>query len=317
VQPEPLPPTSAEPTRADHDLVNRIMGSALFRDYQEAFETITGLPLTIRAIGSFQPPLDGSRRINPLCALMAGRNKTCSACLQLQQRVETEAFDRAVTRECFAGLNDSAVPVRVGDRVIAFLQTGQVLFRKPTEARFKRTARLLGEWEAGIDLRQLREAFFAMRTVNRGQYESTLRLLSIFAQHLADMANQIMVRETTAEAPPVARARAFIADHLGDKISLPEVAGAVHMSAFYFCKVFKKSTGLTFSDYLARVRVEAVKKLLLNQNKRVSEAAYEAGFQSLSQFNRTFNRLAGESPTDFRTRLSSSGRPAVRLTVAA
>ncbi len=75
------------------------------------------------------------------------------------------------------------------------------------------------------------------------------------------------------------------------------------MSAFYFCKMFKKATGLTFTDYLARVRIEKVKNLLLNPNKRISEAAYEVGFQSLSQFNRVFRRIAGESPTTYRDRI--------------
>ena len=75
------------------------------------------------------------------------------------------------------------------------------------------------------------------------------------------------------------------------------------MSAFYFCKVFKAATGLTFTNYLARVRVETVQQLLLNPHTRVSEAAYAAGFQSLSQFNRTFQRLAGESPSDYRERI--------------
>jgi AraC-like DNA-binding protein len=49
--------------------------------------------------------------------------------------------------------------------------------------------------------------------------------------------------------------------------------------------------------------VEKVKNLLLNPHKRISEAAYETGFQSLSQFNRVFRKLAGESPTAYRQAL--------------
>jgi len=78
------------------------------------------------------------------------------------------------------------------------------------------------------------------------------------------------------------------------------------MSAFYFCKIFKKTTGMTFTGYLARVRVEKVKNLMLNPHKRISEVAYETGFQSLSQFNRVFRRLAGESPSEYRERLGTS-----------
>jgi AraC-like DNA-binding protein len=65
---------------------------------------------------------------------------------------------------------------------------------------------------------------------------------------------------------------------------------------------------LPASSKLARVRVEKVKNLLLNPHKRVSEAAYEAGFQSLSQFNRVFRRIAGLSPTVYRERLHGSER---------
>jgi AraC-like DNA-binding protein len=139
--------------------------------------------------------------------------------------------------------------------------------------------------------------------LNKRQYESILRLLTIFAQHLSTLSNQLAVKQQNSEAPMVSRARVLIADRHAEDLSLETVANAVNTSAFYFCKMFKKSTGLTFTDYLARVRVEKVRNLLLNPHKRISEAAFEAGFQSLSQFNRVFRRVAGEAPTTYRDRL--------------
>ena len=150
---------------------------------------------------------------------------------------------------------------------------------------------------------QLKQAYFQTRVVTRRQYESILRLLTIFAQHLSALSNQLMVEKATEELPAVAKARAYIEERHVGELSLGEVAGAVNMSAFYFCKIFKKATGMTFTDYLARVRVEKVKNLMLNPHKRVSEAAYEVGFQSLSQFNRVFRRIAGEAPSTYRERL--------------
>jgi AraC-like DNA-binding protein len=159
-----------------------------------------------------------------------------------------------------------------------------------------------------VDLKRMEEAYFQTRVVTRKQYESILRLLTIFAQHLSTLSNQLMVEKAAEELPAVARARVYIADRYADELSLGEVAQSVNMSAFYFCKTFKKATGMTFTEYLARVRVEKVRNLLLNPHKRVSEAAYEAGFQSLSQFNRVFRRIAGESPTTYRERLHGAGR---------
>jgi AraC-like DNA-binding protein len=74
----------------------------------------------------------------------------------------------------------------------------------------------------------------------------------------------------------------------------------MHVSTFYFCKMFKKATGLTFTDYLSRVRVEKAKALLLNPHLRISEIAYDVGFQSLTHFNRMFRKIVGQSPTVYR-----------------
>ena len=91
------------------------------------------------------------------------------------------------------------------------------------------------------------------------------------------------------------------------------MAKAAGASVFHFCKVFHKATGLTFTDYVARVRVEDARTQLLNPNQRISEIAYDVGFQSLTQFNRTFKRVFGQSPTEFREDLATGRRAKSRL----
>lgn len=281
--------------------------SEIFRDYQKAFQTATGLPLVMRTAGSFQPPMQGARQGNEFCALMAAKNKSCAACLEVQQRIENESKGEVCTVECFAGLSESAVPIRMGNTVLAYLQTGQILLGQPTARQFAKTLRQLSEWGTGTDTQALETAYYRTRVIPKMQYDSMLRLITIFAQHLSTLSNQLMVQQATAEAPPVTKARAYIAQHQSEELSLVQVAKGINMSPYYFCKVFKKSTGLTFVEYLSRVRVEKVKELLLNPHTRVSEAAFEAGFQSLSQFNRVFRRVVGESPSDYRERLHGEG----------
>jgi len=300
----PPPPAagklSAQESRA---LVGQLRRSQVFRDYEQAFRETTGFPLALRPVEAFDLPHHGDPNEAPFCALMAKSNRSCAACLQLQRRVEEEACLAPKTLKCFAGLCDSAVPVRVGDNLVAFLQTGQIMVHAPKSTDFSKATRDIIKFGTDVDLKQLQEAYFQTRVVTKKHYESILRLLAIFAQHLSAVSNQLMVQGAAAESPAIAKARALIADRHAEEISLGAVAQAVNMSAFYFCKSFKKATGMTFTDYLARVRVEKVKNLLLNPHKRVSEAAYEAGFQSLSQFNRVFRRIAGEAPSDYRQRL--------------
>jgi YesN/AraC family two-component response regulator len=294
---------SSDETRRSRELVKQLKESQIYRDYEAAFRETTGLPITLRPLEAFDLPHHGDPNESPFCSLMATTNHTCSACLQLQKRVEEESKMEPKTLKCFAGLCDSAVPVRVGENLVAFLQTGQVLLHKPNSKEFNKLAREVINWGVQADLKKLEEAYYQSRILDRKQYEAVLRLLTIFAQHLSSLSNQLMLAAKQAESPMITRAKAFIAEHQHEEISLRQVAASVNTSAFYFCKMFKQATGLTFTDYLARVRIEKVKNLLLNPHKRISEAAYETGFQSLSQFNRVFRKIVGESPTTWRAKL--------------
>src|ERR1043166_574895 len=117
--------------RQSRTLVAQLKRSRIFRDYEQAFRETTGLPITLRPVETFDLPHHGDPKENPFCALMAASNHSCAACLQLQRKVELEAQLEAKTLKCFAGLCDSAVPVRVGENLVAFLQTGQIMFHSP------------------------------------------------------------------------------------------------------------------------------------------------------------------------------------------
>lgn len=308
------------PHHRDEDVVIRLKHSQIFRDYQEAFETATGLPLVLKAVGSFDAPLRGSKQIASFCRLMGGTSKTCAACMELQATIESVPVTDCRTVECFAGLHESVVPVRIGEKVIAYLQTGQVMMRPPTEKNFRTAMAQLDKWKTTVDVEQLRTAYFETRVLTKARYGAVLRLLNSFAQHLSLLSNELMIKQTAPEAPAITKARAFIEEQLGEELSLEQVARAANTSPFYFCKIFKAATGLTFTDYVARARIEKTKQLLLNPHTRVSEAAYAAGFQSLSQFNRVFRRIIGQAPSAYRDHLHGSaetGRTAAPLAFAA
>ena len=235
--------------------------------------------------------------------MLASKSKSCSACLQVQQELSETATISAKTVTCPAGLCDTAVPIRLGSRLIGFLQTGQVFRKKPTAAQFNRVSRLIKAWGLAIPMPALEKTYFESRILSNKRHVSVVQLLTIFAGHLSMMSNQIAMQKHSAEPPVIARARAFIHEHQTEPLTLTQVARATNTSTFYFCKIFKKATGLTFTDYVSRVRIERARNLLLNRNLRISEIAYEVGFQSLTHFNRVFKKIVGESPTEYRMQL--------------
>lgn len=287
-------------------LIEALTGSKIYQDYERAFSEATGLPLALRSVESWQLPHHGKRFENPFCAMLAQKSRACAACLQVQQKLSETATHEPRTVTCPAGLCDIAIPVRTGEQLVGFLTTGQVFCKKPTEAQFSRTAKLLAEWGVQSNANELREAYFDTRVLSSRQHESIVKLLTIFAEHLSLVSNQIVLQEQSVEPPVIARAKQFITEHQTEELSLDQVAKSVHTSKFYFCKMFKKATGINFTDYLSRVRTERAKNLLLNRNLRISEIAYEVGFQSLTHFNRVFKRILGQSPTDYRNRLGGT-----------
>ena len=77
------------------------------------------------------------------------------------------------------------------------------------------------------------------------------------------------------------------------------------MSPFHFCRKFKAATGITMTQYISEERVKLAKEFLLNTGQRITDIAFDAGFQSLSQFNRKFHRVTGMSPTQFRAQVAA------------
>jgi AraC-like DNA-binding protein len=119
-----------------------------------------------------------------------------------------------------------------------------------------------------------------------------------------------------SRAEPVAvwKARKYIGEHSGEELSLTKVANVVNMNANHLSENFKQVTGINFVEYVARIRFANACDLLRNPELRISEIAFNAGFQSLSQFNRVFKRFSGKSPTEFRAKITSNNNQSRRRT---
>lgn len=82
-------------------------------------------------------------------------------------------------------------------------------------------------------------------------------------------------------------------------ISLEEVAQQLNMTSSSFCRFFRKSTNKSFIQYLNEIRIGYSCKLLIEKNYNISEAAYESGFENISNFNKQFKKIINLTPTEF------------------
>ncbi|MEM9236373.1 MAG: helix-turn-helix domain-containing protein [Verrucomicrobiota bacterium] len=285
------------------NLHKRLKDSDVFRVYQEAFRTATGLPLRLVGANPDDWCLD-EQTVNrsPFCETLNLCKSACGACIDTNRKLMEEAeVSGPMTCHCFAGLTATAVPVRMGATTVGFLKTGQVFSQVPEEGDFDNFLGKLGRRSIEKDTEDtLRNAYFQTRTVEPERYQSMVTLLESFATQLSQHAESLAIIEEGSEPAAIGKARKFIHEHLDSPLPLGTVAREAGLSESHFCRLFKEATGLTLTDYVNRCRVEWAKKELLKPEIRVSEIAFLVGYQSLSQFNRSFARIVGTSPTRWR-----------------
>jgi AraC-like DNA-binding protein/ligand-binding sensor protein len=292
----------ADNSSSNKQLIDMLRRSRLFRDYEGVFSKATGLALALRPIDYWQLEHQGKKNQNPFCALLAEHPKSLAVCLEAHQEMIDHTGELPHTVTCPFGLTETAVPVKLGTKIIGYLRIGQVLRHMPVKADTSKVARQLER--CGIPFTGIRKSWESNPLIPPDKYNAIVRLLAFFAEQLSALSNQLVVERQNEEPPLVQKAREYIARHKTEPLSLSAVAQAAGSSVFHFCKVFRKSTGLKFTDYVARVRLEDARTQLLNPNRRISEVAYDVGFQSLTQFNRMFKRVFGQSPTEFRVHLN-------------
>lgn len=293
--------------------VNRVVRtflaqSQLVQSYVTSFRTATGLHLEIEPFDDAQTEASTIEDQNTLCGHVRRFAAGCHACRQTRLHLlqSISLTNRPQSICCPAGQTELAVPVVVGRQCVAALVAGQVFSEKPTPEGFARIVHQFARWGGNTNLDGLERAFFQTPVVFKDQLGAVVQLLTCFAQQVAQSMSRWIVSPHDLEPPSVTQAKRFVHAHLDESFRMREVAERTHLSAGYFSETFRKSAGMTFTEYVLRTRLEKAKELLCNPCKRISEVAYESGFQSIPYFNRAFKRHEGMSPSQYRSQLQRS-----------
>src|SRR6476469_6973469 len=131
---------STGPGLSNKHLVEMLIRSRLFRDYEGVFTKATGLPLALRPLEYWQLEHHQKTNENRFCALLAEKPATLAVCLQSHAEIIKHTGDLPRTETCPFGLTETAVPVQQGGKTIGFLRIGQVLRRSAIQTDKARAA---------------------------------------------------------------------------------------------------------------------------------------------------------------------------------
>jgi two-component system, response regulator YesN len=133
------------------------------------------------------------------------------------------------------------------------------------------------------------------------QYVETFEHLECVLEEIFDkFLEQINSIDLTTRNEDVLKAQKYVQTHLGDKITLTDVAAHLHLNSSYFSRMFKKETGEGFVEYVTKIKMAKAIELLDHSIKSVEQISFELGFESKSYFLKTFKRYFGYSPKAYK-----------------
>ena len=258
---------------------------------------LTGVPANIldpegRDINLFRGHPPFCRAINDL----PEGHERCIACDQCKIRHYTAERGFQFYR-CHVGICEAVMPLYDRKNPLAYLIFGCFLDDTPMEEQWEHTRALLDWWPGGPD--SLKEAFFQFRQYSQQEvqaYAETLEALSAYIQ----LKGMILATEQT-DAQKLAL---YLDEHYMEKLSLASISRHLHIGRTKLCAIAKElSGGETLSYLIARRRIDAAKRLLLQSNMPISAVAESVGISDYNYFSKVFRSMTGTTPSTFRKKV--------------
>ncbi|MBY5951236.1 AraC family transcriptional regulator [Algoriphagus marincola] len=188
---------------------------------------------------------------------------------------------------------------------------------------FDALGRAIGDLEELLPLQRFREYAGLCFQVKGGTQEKIIELLQVFGKSAGLKRFQLAIQLLSLldgakddllqlnqdglfqglsekDGSRMNRVMQYLLDHRYQKISLDDTASVANLSKEAFCRYFKLRTRKTFTQYLLQIRINEAQKLLQETDLGISEIAFQVGFENLSYFNRSFKKITGLTPRDFK-----------------
>lgn len=214
---------------------------------------------------------------------------------------------------CNTKLNTSANTIRSAGEAIQFLPN---IFPANLESipDYQQIGSLLQKSQYGMRFYEkglFEELKFMFQELDKVEYTSRLVALFQILNKLYQCKRIELLSETAfnnsnpffEENEPVNKVFAYLFNHFKEKITLQQVATYVKQNPSALCRYFKKRTDKSIFQCLAEIRIEHACKLLSYSNLRISEIAYESGYNNVPYFTMQFEKMIKRTPSEYRLQL--------------
>lgn len=136
--------------------------------------------------------------------------------------------------------------------------------------------------------------------VSTDNIRSEKMLLAVTEELIRETLEYAAEEKKSKDIKPIREIKKYIEENYMEEISLGQLAELVDMNASYLSSVFKKETGMTYSEYLILCRVKQASRLLVETNLSIGEIAHQSGYQDARYFSKQFSKQVGLKPSEYR-----------------
>ena len=255
------------------------------------FFNATGINLSILD-SSFNVLFINKSYSNKYCALIQSSDKGRKICVNSDKKLLLKCKETTSPQHhiCRAGLMDIAVPIMQEKEIIGYIILGQI----KTSEYFKKPNFNI----KGMDYEKLQNEFLSLPKYTDSKIHSTLSIASILAKHLL-VENIIKVKRSNS----LERVIKYIDDNLSEDLSIKKITEQTYISKSSLYLLFEKNFNMTIGEYINNARIKRAEVILATTDLDIESVSNEVGFSSQSYFSKTFKRIKGLSPKQFRKNL--------------
>lgn len=168
-----------------------------------------------------------------------------------------------------------------------------------TETAFQIQASLKLILESIKEEMNQKEALYPLFTTMRIS-ELFLTLFRYFPCYYTESGKKLDSSHSPDDITPMQKALIFLEGNYTQNITLEMISKEVGLSRFYFSRLFQKTTGMNFNNYLTHIRLDKAEELIKASRRPIVDIAFETGFNSIRTFNRSFRSIKGCTPQSVR-----------------
>lgn len=236
-------------------------------------------------------------------------SKGLRSCLRCKAASLRKAIDKKETYigQCYLGLTEIVRPVMVNDKMVCVIFLGNIILNDQKND-IMRTVSKICEF-TGIDSRLLNNCLQSAQPINKEDLSQYHNILDVLEHLIKSSVTQPSGQKNTARPSPIycstnhwaiESVENYILEFYNKDLKLTQLANLYFLNPDYLCRLFRKETGLSFSEYVNRTRIERAKELLELTSKEILDISTEVGFANVTYFNRIFKKITGVSPREYR-----------------